>query len=122
MIEPPDVIDFAGTYDQWTEKQRQAKPGTAIKKSQPAKASAPKPSTPPPKASTPAPQKKKDNPYARPFGRMSVPEIEQKLKSTERELNAAQQKAADPQLFRNPGKARAAADEVARAGQGDRGP
>ena len=111
VIEPPNVIDFAGTYDQWTAKQRLA--------SNAAKPDVKRPPAKPPAAS-PAVAKpqvtnaKKDNPYARPFGRMSVGEIESKLKATERDLNQAQQRAADPQLFRNPGKAKAAADDVTR--------
>jgi ATP-binding cassette subfamily F protein 3 len=116
VIEPPDVIDFTGTYDQWVAKQRQAKADAAArvapKKASPAPQ--PKAQPAPAKPQAAAPAKKKDNPYARPFGRLSVPEIESKLKSSERELNEAQRKAADPQLFRNPGKAKAAAEEVAR--------
>ena len=112
VIEPPNVIDFAGTYDQWTAKQRlasnAAKPDV---KRPPAKPPAASPAVAKPQVTN---AKKKDNPYARPFGRMSVGEIESKLKATERELNQAQQRAADPQLFRNPGKAKAAADDVAR--------
>ena len=115
VIEPPEVVDFAGTYDQWTAKQRDAKAAAAApKKSQSAKASTSAAKPVVIAKAQPAQPKRKDNPYARPFGRMSVPEIEQKLKASERELNQAQQKAADPQLFRNPGKAKQAADEVAR--------
>jgi ATP-binding cassette, subfamily F, member 3 len=130
VIDPPNVIDFTGTYDQWREKQRamdqaasQAKENA--KKPAPAKTKpsssgtghAPAKQDEKPRAGSPShdskAKPKKDNPYARPFGRLTVQELEKKISQTEKEVRAAESAAADPQLFRNPGKAKAAAETLA---------
>jgi ATP-binding cassette subfamily F protein uup len=120
VIEPPNVIDFTGTYDEWIKKQKDAaaaKAQLANAKKQPQKQSPPPKPVETPKPAANQQKPKKDNPYARPFGRFSTKELEQKIASTEKEKRSAEAVAADPQLFRNPGKAKAAADELAKVTQ-----
>jgi ATP-binding cassette subfamily F protein 3 len=135
VIDPPTVIDFAGTYDQWTQKVKDAaaaKAQAAQQKKQPqkqekqaARGTGFQPVSSPDKAqkktqvenASHGAKPRKDNPYARPFGRLSVPELEKKIASTEAEKRQAEFAAADPQLFKNPGKARAAADALTKATQ-----
>lgn len=130
VIEPPAVTDFIGTYDEWTQKLKDAasaKTQASQQKKQPAKkqsegGTGSQPVSSPDKKKTQVEnlshgKKKKDNPYARPFGRMSVAELEKKISTTEAEKRQAEFAAADPQLFKNPGKAKAAAETLAKATQ-----
>jgi ATP-binding cassette subfamily F protein 3 len=90
VLHPPDMTDFDGTYSQWIAKQKEPaeveRPARAggQQRNKP-KASAPKPSAP--NAQT-APQRKeparkKDNPYSRPYGRLTLKELEQQITDTE---------------------------------------
>jgi ATP-binding cassette subfamily F protein 3 len=92
ILDPPKLIDFDGGYGQWVQKQS-AKPP-----SQP----------PPPKAAVkkqqqhPKPKEKKDNPYARPFGRLSIGDLERQIADTEKALKICQSNFADAQTMRDP--------------------
>jgi hypothetical protein len=46
--------------------------------------------------------RKKDNPYARPFGRLTVAELEQQITDTEIALAECQQSFGDPGSFKDP--------------------
>ena len=122
VIEPPTVTDFEGTYDEWTKKVRERAQREAESK-RPAKAQASKAASP--KVEVKAPPKqveqpknvakgKKDNPYARPFGRLSPKELEAKISETESLLSTAQAKQADPAVVRDAGRAREAQGNVER--------
>jgi ATP-binding cassette subfamily F protein 3 len=95
--------NFDGTFDEWQEKSREASlaqsPGANKPKSQssnsqgnkaqPSKASAQAIPAKQQKAS-PQPASKKDNPYARKFGRLTIKELEQEIANTETEIGEAQ--------------------------------
>ncbi|MFT3785911.1 MAG: ABC-F family ATP-binding cassette domain-containing protein [Tepidisphaeraceae bacterium] len=117
ILDPPNLKDFNGTWHDWANKlaeQKQAEREKANAKKQPPKKSAPPP--PPVKQAAPAPsqqsKKPKDNPYKRPFGTLSVGELEKNIAKTEKELAAAQAKLSDPNVFRRADKARQAQGEV----------
>jgi ATP-binding cassette subfamily F protein 3 len=76
ILDPPRVTDFDGKYSEWLRK-------LARKKAEPEK---PKKAAAPPPKRKPASGAKNDNPYARPFGRLSVQELEKEIAKTERSL------------------------------------
>jgi ATP-binding cassette subfamily F protein 3 len=103
VIDPPNIADFEGGYSAWQAKKAQlASAANAAAKGK--QKTAPPP--PPPKKEQPTqqPANKKDNPYARPFGRLTVPELEKEISIAEKSMNDFQLKMADPSLSRDPGK------------------
>jgi ATP-binding cassette subfamily F protein 3 len=100
VIDPPNITDFEGGYSAWqTKKAQLASAANAAKSKQ---KSAPPP--PPKKEQPKQPSNKKDNPYARPFGRLTVPELEKEISIAEKSMTDFQLKLADPSLSRDPGK------------------
>jgi ATP-binding cassette subfamily F protein 3 len=94
VLRPPELMDFAGTYTAWhgrLENEKQ-KPGESAKS---------RPKATPGKESS---QKKKDNPYLRPFGRLSLKELEQQIADTEVAVAECQQSFGDPDLSRDPAR------------------
>src|SRR5687768_92743 len=85
VLDPPGIVDFGDNYTAWTHKlaedaeERAAKLESAAK-GKPAAASAAAAKS---SGSAGSSAKKKDNPYARPFGRLSVAELEQQITDTE---------------------------------------
>ena len=114
VLRPPAVVDFAGRYSEWVARQANADDEAgAATNAEPPKAVAPGP------ASTPrrAPAKKKDNPYARPFGRLTLEELERQITDTEVALAECQETFADPETFKAPDghqRAQAEYDELSR--------
>jgi ATP-binding cassette, subfamily F, member 3 len=92
ILDPPKIIDFDGGYGQWVQKLS-AKPAAA---------------PPPPKPVAKKPQQqpkqkeKKDNPYARPFGRLNIEDLEKQIADTEKALKICQLNFADTQAMRDP--------------------
>lgn len=101
ILQPPGIVDFDGTYNQWAAKlqaQLQVAPVKAKTNPKPDSKSKPAPK-PQPSTSKPA---RKENPYTRPFGRLSMPELEQQITDTEIALADAQSQLADADSFKNP--------------------
>jgi ATP-binding cassette subfamily F protein 3 len=100
ILSPPDLIDFAGGYSEWVRKSEEL----AAEKS--AEASA-KPKTKE-KATPSGPSRetgrKKDNPYARPFGRLTLEELERQITDTEIAIAECQESFGDAEGFRDPGR------------------
>src|SRR6185437_14495060 len=74
ILQPPGIIDFPDTYSAWVRKQKE-RAEVAQEKSERSSASAPKAK---PKPAPPRETKentRKDNPYARPFGRLTLKEL-----------------------------------------------
>jgi len=93
VVQPPDVISFEGNFTAWSQRAA-AKP----------------PAAPPPPPKRPAPKppaekkKKSDNPWARPFGRLTVEELEKQIAQTEAAVAKCHEKLGDPALARDPAR------------------
>jgi ATP-binding cassette subfamily F protein 3 len=100
VIDPPNITDFEGGYSAWQAK----KASLAAAANSAAKGKQKSTPPPPPKKEQPKqqPSQKKDNPYARPFGRLTVAELEKEIGSAERSVADFQMKLADPALGRDP--------------------
>ena len=96
VLDPPDVKDFSGTYSQWVRKHSTGAAQRAVEtqtKSSAKSAAVPR-----------EPAKKKDNPYARPFGRLTLVELERQITDTELALAECQQGFGDPGSFKDPAR------------------
>ena len=99
LLSPPSVQDFEGNYSAWQVKARAEEEARQDKE----KRSRPAEGT----KTQPAPKKesRKDNPYLRPFGRLSLAELEAQITDTEVALAECQEMFADGESLKNPGKA-----------------
>jgi ATP-binding cassette subfamily F protein 3 len=105
VLQPPKVIDFAGGYRAWLDQQRQMAASSA---SSNVGTSKPTSRKPPPTARPQAPADKlRHNPYKRPFGRLSLQQLEEQIHQTETELAECQARFADADQFRDPSRAKA---------------
>ncbi len=97
VLDPPGMRDFAGNYTQWVHR------ATVVEAApQPARV-APRPKQHQqnqPKKSEPA----KDNPYLRPFGKLTVAELEQQITETETSLAECQGQFGGPEAAKNPSR------------------
>lgn len=86
VLDPPDISDFTGNWSDWRAKLEEKKLAQSARKASPIRSKdAPVPS----RHENPKPRK--DNPYARPFGRITTEELELKITETESELGAIQE-------------------------------
>ncbi len=102
ILNPPGMEDFEGTFDEWHDRVHGKKNEPAKLPREPVKAQAKKQE--PQKKQQSSSQPKKDNPYARPYGRMGVKEIERSIADTEAEIMATQESIA--QAFKDAGKSK----------------
>jgi ATP-binding cassette subfamily F protein 3 len=105
VVDPPKILDFEGGYSKWSAKAPAA-PVTPPRKSEAPKSAgkaAPAKPTPPPGGGK---STKKDNPYARPFGRLSVGDLERQISQTESALQQARASFANTHTMRDPRKAK----------------
>jgi len=106
VLHPPGMIDFEGNYSEWVLKAKQLtakadaarNPGKAESKPKPEKKQEAKPTQQQHSGSS---SKKKDNPYARSFGKLTVKELEHEISMAEQAIEQAQAKIADPANFRD---------------------
>jgi ATP-binding cassette subfamily F protein 3 len=101
VLQPPGVLDFAGNYTAWQQKLREDEEEAAAKAERQRSLDAAKPQA----AKSASPGKagaRKDNPYLRPFGRLSVQELEQQITDTEIAIAECQEHFADPDAFKDP--------------------
>jgi ATP-binding cassette subfamily F protein 3 len=102
VLRPPAVMDFLGNYSAWARKQHEdAARSAALAADQEAAAKKQAKETPRPAAK---PTPRKDNPYKRPFGLLSVEQLEKEIEKTEKALKECQSAFADPATFRDPAK------------------
>ena len=90
VLQPPKVVSFAGSYRAWVQKQ--------------AEDAAPRPDRPRAEAKPRAERTARpanDNPYKRPFGRLTLPELEDQITQTEIDLAECQQRFADAEQFKD---------------------
>jgi ATP-binding cassette subfamily F protein 3 len=101
VLQPPDVTSFGGSYSAWVSKLREDQSDRAAAANAKNRAE-PKPRAP--EAVTHAATKdtkERDNPYKRPFGRLSLPELEEQITQTEVDLAECQQRFADADQFKD---------------------
>jgi ATP-binding cassette subfamily F protein 3 len=100
IIEPPTLVDFAGGYRKWVER-------TSTSSSRKSSEEVRKPGRAKPQAA----KEPRDNPYKRPFGRMSLEELEKQIHQTEQELSDRQARFGDSEVFRDPTRAKQLQEE-----------
>ena len=104
VLKPPVVVSFDGTYHDWVAKEAAKSRAPVEAKKSEAKRVVTKPS--------PAPrQTKKDNPYARPFGRLTLKELEREITDTEVAIADHQMKFGDAGAMKDQSRARRMQDE-----------
>ncbi len=103
VIDPPGLTDFEGGYTEWTKKAAEKK--EQPKKEQPRKQ---EPKKEQPRNEQKNQQPKKDNPYARPFGRLTLQELEREIASAEKSVEKTQAAMSDPAMARDANRGRKA--------------
>jgi ATP-binding cassette subfamily F protein 3 len=111
ILRPPEIVDFDDTYSAWTRKVAQTvaeqRSAASSKNAAPAKskaAPAPTPARVTAGAGANSNAKRRDNPYSRPFGRLTLKELEQQISDTEVALAECQSNFGDAGSFRDPNK------------------
>ena len=89
ILRPPALIDFAGDYSKWLAKTESGQPSPQRREIQ-SKIENRKSKIP-----------RKDNPYLRPFGRLSTEELEKSIQETEAALAKCQASFSDPDVFKD---------------------
>ena len=102
ILQPPGVVQFGGTYSEYVRKlaTKASEPKQPAPKPAPASKPKPKEVVEPSRPST----RKKENPYARPFGRLSLKELELQISETEVAIAECQETFADPETFKSTSK------------------
>jgi ATP-binding cassette, subfamily F, member 3 len=96
VLQPPTMTDFAGNYSRWHEK-------TVASAAPAAKAQATPKSTSQ-ISNLKSKSSNKDNPYLRPFGRLTVQELERQITETEVAIAECQQDFGDADSFKDPNR------------------
>jgi len=107
VIQPPTFEDFDGNWSSW--RKAQAKKAAIAKENAKPKQA--------PKVVVQQPQKqksdqKKDNPYARPHGKMTISQLEAKIVDTETKLTELQESMTNPSVARDPAKAKKTRSDI----------
>jgi ATP-binding cassette subfamily F protein 3 len=95
VLRPPGWVDFEGSYTAWTRKLHEEAHAKSRKEA--AAREAPKPA-----AAAAVREAKKDNPYKRPFGRLSSGELEKEIAQTEANIAKTQAQFGDAASFKDP--------------------
>ncbi|HYO10152.1 MAG TPA: ABC-F family ATP-binding cassette domain-containing protein [Tepidisphaeraceae bacterium] len=105
VLAPPTMVDFAGNYSKWHEKVVADAKAVAAADAAREKSRGKGKSPPPPPAPAPAREQAKkkagDNPYLRPFGRLSLQELEREITDTEIAVAESQDALASPVAARD---------------------
>jgi ATP-binding cassette subfamily F protein 3 len=109
ILQPPGIVQFTGNYTAWVKKQRD-QAAAAVQEE-------PKKSKPKSKAAEPAPKKKSDNPWSRPFGRLTLEELEKQISDTEIALAECQDLFGNADSARDPQKSKKLKDDFAALGK-----
>ena len=111
ILNPPEIQDFTGNFTAWSKRQAEkaAQARQAREESKKAKPAKPRPAS--------AAKKKPDNPWDRPFGRLSVEDLERQIAETEAAISEFQNRFADADLARDVQRSRKLKDEYAALGK-----
>jgi ATP-binding cassette subfamily F protein 3 len=105
VIRPPQIDDFGDNYSAWLRTASKT-PEKSEKSEKSEKKTDANPQAASPASAPVASKPKKDNPYARPFGRLTLHELEQQITDTEIAINECQQQFADGETMKDPNLAR----------------
>jgi len=111
VLQPPGVLSFDGNYSKWTQKVAADKSAEAEREARQKQQESQSPATRSAERRsgtvTPAAgARKKDNPYLRPFGRLTIEELEKQITDTEIAIAECQENFADPESFKGGGAAK----------------
>lgn len=109
ILEPPGIEQFAGNYTEWVRKRADR---AAAEKAREKEAK----TNPSKRIAAPA-KKRADNPWLRPFGRLSIEELEHQIVETETALAECQSIFGDAETARDPARARKLNDDYATLGE-----
>ena len=109
ILDPPGIIQFTGNYTAWAKKLKE-KADAPVQES-------PKKAKPKPKQAEPPAKKKSDNPWSRPFGRLTTAELEKQISDTEIALAECQESFGNAQVARDPQRNKRLNDEFASLGK-----
>ncbi len=101
VLEPPDLIDFSDTYAAWARKRAD---DMAAARQKSAEAEKPRPIALSAHDAESKASAKRDNPYLRPFGRLTLAELEQQITDTEIGIAECQSSFGDASSFKDPGR------------------
>jgi ATP-binding cassette, subfamily F, member 3 len=112
VLDPPRLNDYEGTYSAWARKMADDAKQRAEREATAAAAKSRSPSSASSSSASSKPAKKNaDNPYLRPFGRLSMAELEQQISDTELAIAEYQQSFGDADRFRDAARGRQAQAE-----------
>ena len=100
VLEPPVLVDFDGNYSKWHEKVV----GDAKSQAVGERAPAPARKTVAATQNSKSKAQNKDNPYLRPFGRLSMKELESQITETEVAIAECQQAFGGADTFKDPSR------------------
>jgi ATP-binding cassette subfamily F protein 3 len=98
VLDPPGLRDFSGNYTQWAHRATAVEPAAQSAKPPPRPKQNPAPKSR--KSEEPA----KANPYLRPFGKLSLADLERQITDTETELAECQEQFGAPEAAKNPSR------------------
>ena len=111
ILQPPALVDFDDTYSAWVQKladEAEENAAEARNKTRSRQATATATAAAPKQAAAPTSlardAKKKDNPYLRPFGRLTLAELEQQITDTEVAIAECQGSFGDTDSFKDPSR------------------
>ncbi len=108
IIDPPGMEDFEGTFDEWHDRIH-ARLKAEQQSKKPVKQQS-KPVEPVKKQSQASSNQKKDNPYNRPFGRLTSKELESQIAETEADVMAQQESLS--QTFKDANKSKKLNEQI----------
>ncbi len=111
ILQPPETVQFTGNYTAWAKKQAQVAAEARRPKPVEAKESKRRSNNNPP------PKKESNNAWNRPFGRLSVKELEQEITETEIALSEFQNQFSDAGLGHDSQRAKKLNDDFAAMGK-----
>ncbi|HEX4793317.1 MAG TPA: ABC-F family ATP-binding cassette domain-containing protein, partial [Humisphaera sp.] len=106
ILQPPNLIDFSGTYSDWV--RRQAELAEAARPAKSSSKPAPSKQQKPPEKPR---EKKKDNPFLRPFGRLTIQELEHQITETEVAMADCESSFGDVEKAKDAARSRKLRDE-----------
>ncbi len=115
ILDPPAIANFDGNYTEWHAKTTadaaaESEKEAARSKAESAAGGGKRQAD---RSGSQADGKRKDNPYLRPFGRLTIEDLERQITDTEIAISECQEHFADPETFKDAGAAQRLQKELA---------